>query len=76
MKVYVVLGAYGRVYSDAREALEDWWEGKPFITLDGPSCTVESVPKLIENGYTHVQILDYEMHETFALIHIGSNSID
>jgi hypothetical protein len=72
MKVYVLLGAYQRIFKDAREAVTEWWGGAAFLTLDGPTCTIKDVPDLLAKGYTHVQILDFEMQYTLALLYLGT----
>jgi hypothetical protein len=76
VKPFVLLGAAGRRYIDAQEVCMEWWDGMPFATLDGGTCTVRDSTVLLAYEYTHVQILDFEMHHTLALLYLGTLTED
>lgn len=76
MKVLLVLGAYGHKYRNSKEVCDDWWRGEDFLVVDGPYINIEEVPLFRAKGYTHIHILDYEMHETLAVLHLGTITDD
>jgi len=39
-------GAYGRRYKEPSKALKDWKDGKDFIIVLGPYCSIRDLPDL------------------------------
>lgn len=76
MKVLMVLAAYGRSYATAQEAVSDWFAGKDFQILEGPYCSSRDTAVILENGFTHVQIIDAETIETLAVLFLGTLTDD
>lgn len=76
MKVLMVLAAYGRSYKTAKEAIDDWYYGKDFLILEGPYCSIRDVKLMLNNDFTHVQIIDSETIETLAVIYLGTLTDD
>jgi hypothetical protein len=63
----VVMGAYGRRYNDGRQALKDWEDGKDFLIVGGPYCSVRDTPTMIRDGWQYVRIMDFDVGSVLLL---------
>lgn len=54
MSKLLLIGAYGRIYTDLLTMLKDWQEGKDFQIYDGPYCSIRDIPYLIHRYDTAV----------------------
>jgi hypothetical protein len=71
MKVLQVTGAYGRSYDMAVDAIQDWFGGRDFLIMSGPYVSNRDTLRLLEDGYSHVHIIDYETSKTLAVLMLG-----
>jgi hypothetical protein len=72
MRVLQVTGAYGRSYDNAQMAVYDWFGGRDFMIIDGPYCSSRDENRLVQDGYSHVHIIDIDSRRTLAIVMLGS----
>lgn len=46
MNTLILIGAYGRRYATAEQALADWDNGKDFKIVNGPYCSIRDTEAL------------------------------
>lgn len=51
----IIIPAYGRQYLSAKEALQDWFDGKYFKLYNGPYCSVRDI-ELLKEKFSEVHL--------------------
>jgi hypothetical protein len=59
-------GAYGR-----QAEVKDWFDGKDFMIINGPYCSIRDVPRLKRDGYTHVRLYKFTVAQTADMMEIA-----
>jgi hypothetical protein len=71
MNMLIVIGAYGRVYKDAQSVTKDWFEGKDFLILGGPYCSIKEAESIKAQDISHIQFVEPDTYTTLAVILLG-----
>jgi hypothetical protein len=50
MRKMTLLGAYGRAYRTRTDAARDWAQGKDFMIMNGPYCSIRDLEVMKEYG--------------------------
>lgn len=58
----IVNPAYGRTYGSNEEMRTDWENGKDFRCASGPYCSKRDLPKILNDGYVGVQIVQHKRY--------------
>lgn len=59
METLNVYPAFGRRYCSAKQAAQDWNEGKDFKIVGGPYFSKRDVSTLMKEGYTRLAVHNY-----------------
>lgn len=71
MKSLPVVAAYGRRYTTAYKAIQDWYCGKDFKIVGGPYVSERDTLGLMTDGWTHIQIVDEQAEQILAILYLG-----
>jgi hypothetical protein len=50
MRKMVLIGAYGRAYRTRTDAARDWAQGKDFMIMNGPYCSIRDLETMRSYG--------------------------